>query len=164
MKLSNPACRKARKCQPFCGMCNLQEYEWVNLTAEELGLTEEELEALPLDAPERKKKKRVPKYRLITDKSLFGVCRTLGVCVCKNWSKTANCYWINGRNVSYKPVTAGTYDCLASEHPEHHKYNVASWELDEDKQSRYNKLAKQEHNDYKEIAGLYGGIYQWRKK
>lgn len=127
--LANPACRKARKCQPFCGMCNLRG-----------------------------------DMRLITDKSLFGVCRTLGVCVCKNWSKTANCYWINGRNVSYKPVTAGTYDCLASEHPEHHKYNVASWELDEDKQSRYNKLAKQEHNDYKEIAGLYGGIYQWRKK
>jgi hypothetical protein len=102
--------------------------------------------------------------RLITGKSLFGVCRAVGKCVCKSWSETSNCYWINGKNARYKVVSAGTYDCSPSQHPHHHKLHVTSFELDEDKQSRYNKLAKPEHNDYKEIAGLYGGIYQWRKQ
>lgn len=128
MKLANPACRKARKCQPFCGMCHLRSGD----------------------------------FRLITDDSLFGVCRTTGKCICKTWSHTANCYWINGRNVSYKSKSAGTYDCSPTEHPEHYTVQVTDQELSETRQSEYNKaLNATEVKIYKEMRGLYGGTGTW---
>lgn len=127
MKLSNPACSKARKCQPFCGMCNLRGEQ-----------------------------------RLITDKSLFGVCRQVGKCVCKKWSLTQNCYWINGKK---QGNTNGlTQDCSYNEHPHHHAVQVTGRELDEDRQAAYNESAKQTKSMYKELPGLWGGIHTWSKK
>jgi hypothetical protein len=130
MKLSNPPCRKAKKCLPFCGMCNLS----------------------PKDD------------RFITEKSLFGICRKAGKCLCLNWSDTQNCYWLNGRDATRKSIAAGTYDCTPSEHPHHHLVHVSDIELNEDKQATYNQMSKSYKSMYKEMSGLWGGYRQWSKK
>ena len=129
MKLSNPPCRKAKKCLPFCGICNLRG-----------------------------------EPRLIIDESLFGVCRTVGKCICKQWSDTDNCKWINGKNVKNKRLQAGTFDCNDKEHPHHHTIQVSDRELAEEKQADYNQMAKTYKSMYKEMSGLWGGYRQWSNK
>ena len=129
MKLSNPPCRKAKRCLPFCGICNLQG-----------------------------------EPRLITNESLFGVCRTVGKCICKNWSDTQNCYWINSRNKTEKPILASSYDCSPKEHPHHHYITLSRDDLEPGLQAEINKKVHGATTKYKEQRGMWSGAYLWSKK